>query len=306
LVAVVIAVLLFANHLAQRGPLATITFSRGNGIAAGDRVQYLDIEVGRVEHVALSTTGGGITVQIRLMKSAAHLARKGSTFYVVRPQISLTHLSGLSTLLGAKYIDVLPGDGAPTLTFTGLDAPPLETTIEGGLPIILESTTAGSIALGAPVYYREVEVGEIIQSSLSPDATKVELLALIDPTYAPLVRLNTKFWNASGISFSLFGGLKMESLDSLLEGGVVLATPNSPGPRVADFARFSLAAKQEDEWLKWAPEIEINVPSMKVSADWIEHLGDGEDPATDAPSPDDPKTDPADPEIDGPMPYMPP
>ena len=53
--------------------------------------------------------------------------------------------------------------------------------------------------------------------------------AYIDQEYAPLVRMNSIFWNAGGINFhvGLFSGAKItaESAQTLISGGIDFATP---------------------------------------------------------------------------------
>jgi len=70
---------------------------------------------------------------------------------------------------------------------------------------------------------RRTRDGHVGQNALSDDARSVRYQIHIDSRYATLVRENSRFWNASGISahFGL-GGLDVEteSLESILAGGV--------------------------------------------------------------------------------------
>ena len=125
--------------------------------------------------------------------------------------------------------------------------------------MILESASAGSVKKGDPVSYREVTVGEVLRQKLGSESSKVLVYVNIWPKYAPLVRDNSVFWNASGIKahFGLFSGLdvSMESLESLIAGGIAFATPDDPGERVANNSYFKINEKPEDRWLDWAPRI---------------------------------------------------
>jgi paraquat-inducible protein B len=76
----------------------------------------------------------------------------------------------------------------------------------------------------------------------------------IEPRYASLVRSNSVFWNASGISADLgLHGLHVhaESLKALLSGGVAFATPPKPGHTVKAGSVFKLHAEAKDDWHKW-------------------------------------------------------
>ena len=97
---------------------------------------------------------------------------------------------------------------------------------------------------------------------LSADATAAEINVLIKPRYVKLVRSSSKFWNSSGadVKFGLFSGLEVnvESLKSLVGGGIVFATPNDPKARQArNGTAFFLYDQPEKDWLDWAPRISI-------------------------------------------------
>src|SRR6185369_3376585 len=97
---------------------------------------------------------------------------------------------------------------------------------------------------------------------LSADATVAEIRVLIKPRYVNLVRRRSKFWNASGVDVKggLFSGVKInvESIRSLVTGGIVFATPNDPGSGpVKNGAVFRLYDEPDKAWLQWAPRITI-------------------------------------------------
>jgi paraquat-inducible protein B len=74
-----------------------------------------------------------------------------------------------------------------------------------------------------------------------------------------LIRTNTRFWNVGGIGvdFGLVGGLsvKAESLESVITGGIELATPTRAGERVQNGARFKLEDEAGKDWAEWAPDL---------------------------------------------------
>jgi hypothetical protein len=124
-----------------------------------------------------------------------------------------------------------------------------------GLEIVLESFEVASVKAGDAIYYREVKVGEIGEHELSLDARTVRIHAHIEPRYATLVRSNSRFWNASGISahFGL-GGLDVqtESLESIMAGGVAFATPDEPGAAVKPGTIFPLHPEANEDWKRWS------------------------------------------------------
>ncbi|MDG1400196.1 MAG: hypothetical protein P8R45_05585 [Candidatus Binatia bacterium] len=98
-----------------------------------------------------------------------------------------------------------------------------------------------------------------MRQKLGSESSKVLVYVNIWPKYAPLVRDNSVFWNASGVKahFGLFSGLdvSLESLESLIAGGIAFATPDDPGAPVPNNSYFKIAEKPEDRWLDWAPRI---------------------------------------------------
>ena len=95
---------------------------------------------------------------------------------------------------------------------------------------------------------------------LHGNSTAVEIHALIEPAFAPLVRKDSQFWNAGGISVSLkFFGINVsaENFKSLVIGGIAFATPSPPGILASNGCNFPLNEKADEKWLNWSPSIEI-------------------------------------------------
>ncbi|WP_269540928.1 intermembrane transport protein PqiB [Cerasicoccus fimbriatus] len=270
-----IAALLIAGWLAyhsyaSRGPEIEITFTDGSGLVAGKtEIQYLGVKVGLVEKVRLDEKLSKVVVKARLDKSAAGLATEGAAFWVVSPQIGIGGVRGLDTLISGNYIGVAPGKGGQLVKeYVGLPEQPPAGPREPGLNIILQAEKLGSLTTGDPVYYREFQIGEVDQVYLASDSRTVHAHVHIKEEYTPLIRENTRFWNASGIGMSLglFGAkVQTESLAAILKGGVSLATPpnDEMGAAVSDNTVFKLYDEPEDEWTKWSPDIQI---SEKISS----------------------------------------
>jgi paraquat-inducible protein B len=112
----------------------------------------------------------------------------------------------------------------------------------------------------APVYYRGVQVGEVAGCELGPHSQTVRILVDIQDRYAPLVRVNSVFWNAGGVDVNvgLSGAdISAQSFKTMIAGGIDFATPDA-GQKVApQGTSFRLYDKPRDEWLAWAPDIEI-------------------------------------------------
>jgi paraquat-inducible protein B len=218
------------------------------------------VPIGEVRAVELSEDQQYVQVYARLRQSASSVAKEGSKFWIVRPEVGLENISGLTTIITGPYIQVLPGAGRPETEFVGLERPP--PAPEAGLRIIVAAVNLGSIRPGAPVYYRGIEVGTVAATDLSSDATLAHLNVLIRQRYARLVRVGSRFWAVGGVDVnaSLFRGVEINisSLRALLTGGIAFATPEDPkSPPVKDGTTFILHDKPQKEWLEWSPKIPI-------------------------------------------------
>ncbi|MFI8981366.1 PqiB family protein [Pseudomonas sp. BMW13] len=251
------------NSALQPGTQIRIRVNDGDGLQPGTLIRYKGLEVGKVESLALTDDLQAVMLDVRLTQAAAQIAREGSRFWVVKPELSLTRAANLGTLVSGQYLEVLPAlqGGAQRLQFTALDGPPNQAVREQGLRLVLSAPRRGSIKPGVVVSYREVPVGKVVDFELGPTSDRVLIHVLIEPRYAPLVRSGSRFWNASGIGVDagLFKGVKVrtESLEALIEGGIAFATPNNPemGGPAQPGQTFALFDEPQDAWMQWAPKI---------------------------------------------------
>ena len=244
----------------NRGVRISIIFDRGHGLKPGDALRYRGIVIGRVRSVTSAPDLTSVHVQVDLSQEASRVASEGSRFWVVRPQLELTGASGMETLVGAKYLGVMPGNGARRLQFVGLERPPVQEEIElGGLEIVLQARKRGSLRPGGAVQYRQMRIGTVLSLDFASDASAVEARVYIRPPFTDLVRERSVFWDAGGLELEagLTTGLslQLDSLESLLLGGVALATPPNPGAKATTGQRFPLHAKPQEEWHTWSPSI---------------------------------------------------
>lgn len=245
IVAALIGLGLAYHTWSERGPEITLTFKSADGLSAGKtRIKYRDVDVGVVRGVELAEDMNGVVVRAELVKYAAPLLKEETKFWVVRPQVGLSGISGLGTLFSGAYIGVLPGTGSEQRSFGGLEKPPARAAHEGALGITLTGERLGAVTAGAPVTYRSIKVGEVESYELSADGQSVRIQALVDAEYQHLVRTNTQFWNDSGVGISLGAdGLEIsaESLSTMLAGGIAFDTPDAEAARaVGEAASFTL------------------------------------------------------------------
>jgi paraquat-inducible protein B len=250
------------DHVRTLGPEISIRFNDANGVRAGQTpIIYRGVPVGEVIDVTLTPDRDRALVRARLQKSAAPLASDGALFWIVRPQVSLNQVTGLSTVLSGPEIHVLPGDGETTLAeFTGVESPPVGIGVPG-LRLVLRAERPGGIRVGTPVNYRGVEVGTVQRIELAPNSASADIHVLIYSRYASLVRAGSVFWNTSAVQAtgSILKGieLELESLRTLFTGAIEFATPSEKAQRVAPGTVFFLYDKPREEWLNWSPRIPL-------------------------------------------------
>ncbi len=216
----------------EAGPVATISFQTAEGLEAGKtQVRYKEVNVGVVQRVALNPDRTGIVATVRLDKEAAGLLREGTVFWVVRPRLSLSGVSGLGTLLSGAYIGLDPAGGpngnkasvATKFSFVGLEVPPEVTQDRPGKRFTLKAHDLGSLDIGSPLYYRRIAVGQVVGYRLDSSGNGVDIQVFVDAPNDAHVNEGTRFWNASGVDFSVDArGLEVrsQSLLSVILGGV--------------------------------------------------------------------------------------
>ncbi len=232
LVAAVIAAWLGWRTVSQQGSLVTLTFRSADGLTAGQtRVRHKAVELGQVETIRLSDDMSQVIVTMRMRREADPYLTDNARFWVVRPRISSGSLAGIETLVSGSYIEMDPGnrDGQRRLEFTGLEQPPGVRTGEPGRTFTVAAQRLGSLGPGAPVFYRDITVGEVLGYDIGDGTGPVLVQLFIRAPYDGFVRHGTHFWNASGLSVQLGSeGLHVEvaSLQALLSGGVTFDSPS--------------------------------------------------------------------------------
>jgi paraquat-inducible protein B len=226
-----IGLYLVVTTLANRGPLITITFKTANGISAQQtQVEHKYVSLGMVEDVKLSGDMSSVLVHVRMNRQGERVLTSHARFWVVRPRLTPGNISGLETLVSGAYIEVDPGlpGGESQTKFTGLEEPPGVRSDEPGRTYVLKAKTLGSLGAGAPVFYRDVDVGEVLGYDLGNLPGQVTINVFVRAPFDKFVHENTHFWNASGISVGVGAeGLhvELESIQALLSGGVAFETP---------------------------------------------------------------------------------
>ena len=230
ILALVVGIGLGVKVMMERGPTITIAFKSGDGLEAGKtNVKYKEVIIGVVKSVELSEDHKEVIATVQIDKSASDFLREDTHFWIVRPRITASGVSGLSTLLGGSYIAADIGQSTESRDkFAALEVPPILTRDVPGRKFILHAPNLGSHDIGTPVYFRRLTVGEVVAYELDKDGKGVSIEIFVRAPYDKYVMSNTRFWNASGIDVSVGAAgisVQTESLISVLAGGIAFEGP---------------------------------------------------------------------------------
>ena len=272
MVAALVSIYLVYQRVHDIGPAITIKFKDGGGLRTGvTPIKYRGVSIGQIDDVELTSDHQFVLATAHLHRVDAAVASEGARFWIVRPQVGLGNVTGLSTVLTGPEIHMLPGTGKARKDFVGLENPPTQSDHEG-LNITLHATRLGALKVSSPVFYRGIVVGTIETVRLGEDATGVDLEVHIPKVFVPLIRTDTKFWKLGSVDVSggIFRGIKlhMDSVSTLVTGGVELAVPSAQSGRPpANGANFVLYDAPEKEWLAWSPRIVIGKRQSEDAGD---------------------------------------
>ncbi len=262
--AILISVWLFRDYLGQRGPEIQIIFEDAASLQAEKtKVRFRGVPIGTVKKISITADNKDVVAYIQLQKEAAQFAVAGSKFWIVSPKVNFQGISGLETLLEGTYIAVQPGkpDAEVQEQFKGQMGNDATDSSENLRPFILEAKNAESITTSDIITFRGVNIGTVSKLTLSKSSQKVLIQINIQNKYAKLIRSNTFFWRKVGIqaNLGLFNSsVKVNSLDSILHGGIEIFTPEPPGIIAEPSSRFTLSPAAPKDYEKWNPVLEFD------------------------------------------------
>ena len=254
ILALAIAAYVGIRTVRSEGPLVVIMWKTGDGLVAGQtRVRHKAVELGQVESVRLTDDLQNVRVSVRMRKEAEPYLTDQARFWVVRARLASGSISGLETLVSGSYIEMDPGgrEGAGRRDFTGLESPPGVRTGEPGKTFLLKAARLGSLSAGAPVFWRDITVGEVLAYDIGNGDGPVTVTVFVRSPYDGFVREGSHFWNASGLSVNVgAGGVHVEiaSLQAVLSGGVAFDTQRDKpdAKRLEEGTEFPLYGNYQD------------------------------------------------------------
>ncbi|MEM8656367.1 MAG: MlaD family protein [Pseudomonadota bacterium] len=238
--AVITAIWVALQAYNDQGPIIQIVFDDSAGILPNEtELRFRNVPVGLVEDVKFNADLSQVVVDVRLENSVAPFVDDTAAFWIVRPEVTTSGVTGLETVLSGVYIegtwDTEPG-GLVT-THAASDRAPLVTTYRSGTLIELRSTRAAGLSEGTPILFKGIEVGRLGATMISVNGQWVTAEAIIYEPHDRLVTTATRFWDTSGFSLSVGASgasLDLSSVASLISGGITFGTLISGGEPVRE------------------------------------------------------------------------
>ena len=229
----VLAIALVASSFLNRGTLITIEFDEGHGLKVGDTLRYRGIDIGAVSSLKLAEDFSGVEVGVVLERGHEQIAVEGSQFWIERARLRIGQIAGLDTVLGAKYLSVIPGDqsGPRQSNFTGVEIP-LGMATSDSLDIRIRFPAGEGLQVGDTVQYRGISVGEVTFVDLSEDTQAVDVGVRLVGSARKYARAGTQFW----IERPRLDLTEIRGLETLLGGRyIALQTTNATSAKQIEF-----------------------------------------------------------------------
>lgn len=248
--AITVGISLSYTWYKNNGKDVHIRFKEVDGLVPNQsKIMFKGVQIGSAKKIRLDLKTGDPIVTARIDKGPAKLIGKNSSFWIVRPEIGLGEIRNLSAIATGDYIEVNPVPGEEADCFVALEDDPVQEKFESGLKVILRSPSAAGLEIGTKIFYRDFKIGQVGDIDLAKDKRNLLVTIYIDKKYTSVVRKNSYFANISGFhaSIHIFGGseISLNSLDTLINGGITVVTPNFNAPAASNNEVFNLLTKEQ-------------------------------------------------------------
>lgn len=227
-IALTIALWLAYQYFSQLGAEIKIIFPKNEGLVAGQSVvKFRNVPVGKVTKIIVQENGNGVIVYVRMneQSSTPYLTEKAK-FWIVKPRVGISGVSGLDTLISGTYINIDSSIGGEFLeTFTGLIQPYRDSS--GGEYIRLQSFDNNNISVETPIYYKNIIIGQVEYIYLAKDSKAIEVVAFIQKEYIAYIHNDSKFWIKSIVTLDISQGnlnLNFAPIPQIVQGGIAFSS----------------------------------------------------------------------------------
>lgn len=251
--AFVVTALLIFHYSFDNSTYITLISEDAAGVEADKTlVKYRSVTVGNIKKVSLTEDKRFAELEVRIEPGEEELLRADTKFYLVKPRVQLSNITGLDTIISGNYIQLVAGTSDVSCDkFVLEDKVPATVKDPNAMILTLTSSQGRRIVEGDPVTFRGFVVGSVNSSELDPDSGLISYKISIMSKYRSLVSEESVFWINSGLDFS-FGmsgfSFRTENLQNLLTGGITFDNFNDHGKPIVNgqvlplYENFSAAA----------------------------------------------------------------
>jgi len=223
-IALIIAGWLAYQYFSELGPEIRIVFPSNQGLKAGQsQIKYKDVPVGTITKITLQEDGEGVVVIARMDKVAEPYLNEDTRFWIVKPELGISGITGLDTLISGNYIGITGRKGGELKkSFVGLDHA-YRSEMKGEYYVLRSLRGDSSIKQGTPVYLKNIRVGRVEYVMLGLNDIFVDVIIFIDKQYTPYVHTDSKFWVRSTLDAELVNGaldVTLAPFIDLLQGAI--------------------------------------------------------------------------------------
>ncbi len=228
-----------------------------SGIKVGSRIHYNEMEIGKIASIGMHDE----TFELKGLVDPRYKHYICQDAYVWTESVSVS-INGVKNLESALRGSVIKLSGnyckKAVEELPIMSTPPSPHFSDEGLRVTLRARRLGSLNVGSPLFYRQIQIGTVEKINLVDDASAVDIELFIKEEFAYIIRNNSKFYYAGGlgVEISLTGmKVKTETLSTLMQGGINVVTPPEYTKKAKMHARFFLNLSPDDAWLNWTPSI---------------------------------------------------
>ena len=251
-IALVIAGWLAYQYFSGRGPEIEIIFPKNEGLVAGKSVvKFKNVPVGKVTKIYLKDGVEGVVVSVRMnSKATIPYLTEYAKFWIVKPEVGISGVSGLDTLLSGTYIDVYSKKGGTyKKDFIGLIHPYRDDSRGQYFVLnILEGNSA--VKPGTPIYLKNIKVGQVEYVVLGLDDASIDVIVFIENTYTPYLRTDSNFWVRSTFDAGFNNGkfnFSVAPVTDLIQGAIEFSSQKKEKTcTVPDHFVFKLYANKSE------------------------------------------------------------
>lgn len=243
---------LLFQHIRNTGPEITLYLNDADGIEINSTtIKVLNVTVGKVTAINISPDEKGVQIKAKMSADVKSMLREDTQFWIVKPRIDQSGITGLNTLVSGSYIAFTPGHSKEKAdSFKVLDLPPVSAISQSGLRLRLKGYSDKLLTPGSPVLYGDMAAGQIEKAYFDPKDHSVHYQIFVNAPYDSLINDKVKFWLQTGIQIKASGGgvhIDSAPLPALLSGAISFkTTENGTGKPIAKDAEMPLYRSEQE------------------------------------------------------------